>query len=131
MADDTKTTCCVCHLDTLNRLIVESGGFRIDGIGVYKPTSRWGILMEIRREKVVEFFSSYHDISVYYWVELLNLFETHKEVCNINDIVYIISECEKCRNQFNERNDDKIQKSDVVPNIYKYLDILKSYNNGI
>ncbi len=46
-------------------------------------------------------------------------------------ILYIISECEKCRNQFNERNDDKIQKNDVVPNIYKYLDILKSYNNGI
>ncbi len=74
-----------------------------------------------KKKKVVEFFSSYHDISVYYWGELLNLFEPHQEVCNINDNVYIISECEKCRNQFNKRNNDKIQKSDVIPNIY--LDI--------
>ncbi len=42
MKDDALTTCPECGNETLTKIISSGGGFRIGGIGVYKPTSRLG-----------------------------------------------------------------------------------------
>ncbi len=42
MKDDTLVECPDCHDKSLTKIIVPSGGFRIGGLGVHKPTAHWG-----------------------------------------------------------------------------------------
>ena len=42
MKDDALVQCPDCKKDTLRRVIGETGGFRIGGMGVHKPTAHWG-----------------------------------------------------------------------------------------
>lgn len=42
MKDDPLTTCPDCGKDELKRVIQPAGGFRIQGRGVHRPTSRYG-----------------------------------------------------------------------------------------
>ena len=42
MKDAKLTTCPDCEQETLQRLLTPSGGFRIGGMGVHKPTAHWG-----------------------------------------------------------------------------------------
>lgn len=42
MKDDALTTCDQCGKDELKRIVQPAGGFRIQGRGVHKPTSRYG-----------------------------------------------------------------------------------------
>jgi len=42
MHDDPLTTCPDCKQETLTKVITGSGGFRIGGLGVHKPTAHWG-----------------------------------------------------------------------------------------
>jgi len=42
MKDDTLVTCPDCKKETLKKVISSGGGFRIGGLGVYKPTAHWG-----------------------------------------------------------------------------------------
>lgn len=40
MKDEALTTCPECKKEELQKILTPSGGFRIFGKGVYKPTSR-------------------------------------------------------------------------------------------
>ena len=42
ITDDPLETCPDCGENTLKKIITPSGGFRIGGIGVHKPTAHWG-----------------------------------------------------------------------------------------
>ena len=42
MKDDALVSCTRCKKDTLKKVITSSGGFRIGGLGVHKPTAHWG-----------------------------------------------------------------------------------------
>lgn len=42
MNDAVLTKCPDCHNNSLVKIIVPSGGFRIGGKGVNKPTAHWG-----------------------------------------------------------------------------------------
>jgi len=42
MKEDTLTVCPDCKKTTLQKVITPSGGFRIGGAGVTKPTAHWG-----------------------------------------------------------------------------------------
>ena len=42
MKEDSLTECPDCHNKSLTKIIVPSGGFRIGGMGVHKPTAHWG-----------------------------------------------------------------------------------------
>mgnify|MGYP000754626765 CR=1 FL=1 len=42
MKDPKLTTCPECEETTLERVVTPSGGFRIGGLGVHKPTAHWG-----------------------------------------------------------------------------------------
>ena len=42
MKDEPLKTCPECKTDSLKKVITPSGGFRIGGLGVYKPTAHWG-----------------------------------------------------------------------------------------
>jgi putative FmdB family regulatory protein len=42
MKDDPLVHCDQCNTDSLKRVIQPAGGFRIQGRGVHKPTSRYG-----------------------------------------------------------------------------------------
>lgn len=42
MKDDKLTECPECKEETLQKVITPSGGFRIGGLGVHKPTAHWG-----------------------------------------------------------------------------------------
>ena len=42
MKDEPLTSCPHCREEALQRVIQPAGGFRIQGRGVHKPTSRYG-----------------------------------------------------------------------------------------
>ncbi len=42
MVEPASTTCPNCKSETLDKIITPSGGFRIGGKGVTKPTAHWG-----------------------------------------------------------------------------------------
>jgi len=42
MKDDPLTHCDKCNKETLKRVVQPAGGFRINGRGVHRPTSRYG-----------------------------------------------------------------------------------------
>lgn len=42
MKDDALTTCTECEKETLIKIITGGGGFRIGGIGTFRPTTHWG-----------------------------------------------------------------------------------------
>ncbi len=42
ISDKPYTNCKTCEQETLIRVITPSGGFRIGGLGVNKPTAHWG-----------------------------------------------------------------------------------------
>ncbi len=42
MKESNLTTCPECKTESLQKVITPSGGFRIGGLGVHKPTAHWG-----------------------------------------------------------------------------------------
>jgi len=73
------------------------------------------------REDLNKLLSS-EESDLFYWVLLLNYFETYKEDLTLEELRRIESRSELCRLQFNERNSDKIERTAVRPNIYEFLE---------
>ncbi len=78
--------------------------------------------MNRRREVIINLTSSNIPLSFTHWNEILNYFDIHKEQLDIEDLKIIVDRCEECRLYLNQDNTDIIEKKDVVPNVYEYLE---------
>ncbi len=79
--------------------------------------------MNCRREDIVTLTSSDIPLSFGHLVDILNYFNIHKEQLDIESLKIIVDRCEECRLYLNQANTDIIEKKDIQPNVYEYLDM--------
>ena len=77
------------------------------------------------KDDILTITSSNEPISFYYWIKLLTFFDKHKEQLDLEDIKIIVDKCEECRLYLNEHSNSYIERHNVNPNIYEYLENIK------
>jgi len=81
--------------------------------------------MSHRSEDILIIFSSNQPISFLLWTKLLNFFEDHKEVLDLEDMKILVGKCEECRLYLNEHSyvrANPIKQHETFPNIYVHLE---------
>lgn len=76
------------------------------------------------REDILKITSTEQPISFFTWITLLTFFNKHKDQLDLEDIKIILDKSEEHRVYLNSqiRSKDYIEKHDVNPNIYEYLE---------